>query len=183
MDIIITDLSKNLTVENKKEDKKEEKKDNCQELKNIAYKTMLLNGTDINPKNINHSNNEKISSFLENESSANKKETWSKLDKTQKVIRLHNYAESLDKQYDLSDEEIKNLKNYLVRCLDRKCLLKSKEVTYDKDNNKITNIPFLFFNKDNRVFILKKDDKHVSTIKSLPPEKKNRAKTVKNHNE
>ena len=79
MNIKTNDLS-NSTISDK-EDKKSKKSDNCQELKNIAYKTMLLNGTDINPKYTNESNNKiKISNFLENESTANKKETWSKLD-------------------------------------------------------------------------------------------------------
>ena len=85
MNIITNDLSNNIIIN--KEDKKSKKSDNCQELKNIAYKTMLLNGTDIHPKYNNNENNNnlKISNFLENESSANKKETWAKLDKTQKI--------------------------------------------------------------------------------------------------
>ena len=75
MNIITNDLN-NSTISDK-EDKKSKKSDSCQELKNIAYKTMLLNGTDINPKYSNENNNNlKISNFLECESSANKKETW-----------------------------------------------------------------------------------------------------------
>ena len=31
--------------------------------------------------------------------------------------------------------------------------------------------------------ILKKDDKHISTIKSLPPDKKNKVKTLKIHDD
>ena len=44
----------------------------------------------------------------------------------------------------------------------------------------ITNIPYLFYNKEDNTFILKKDDKHISTIKSLPPDKKSLGKTLKN---
>ena len=88
MNIMTNELSNSIISD--KEDKKSKKSDNCQELKNIAYKTMLLNGTDINPKYNNESNNNlKISNFLESESSANKKETWSKLDKTQKIKYLN----------------------------------------------------------------------------------------------
>lgn len=163
-----------------KQDKRCKKSDNCQELKNIAYKTMLMNGNDINPKYENKDNNIKISNFLENESCANKKETWSKLDKTQKIKHLNIYADLLKTKDNLSEEELSNLKKYFVRCLDRKCLLKTKEVIYDKDN-KIMNVPFLFFNEEQRNYILRKDDKHVSTIKSLPVNKNSKAKTIKIH--
>lgn len=164
-------------------DTKSKKKDNCQELKNIAYKTMLLNGTDINPKYDNHSNDElKISNFLDNESNANKKESWSKLDKTQKVKHLHAYAIYLQKIDNLSDNEVEKLQIYLLRCLDRKSLIKTREVIYDKDKNKIMKIPYLIFNNETRTYLLKKDDKHVSTAKSLPVEpKKCKQKTSKNH--
>ena len=163
------------------EDKKSKKTDNCQELKNIAYKTMLLNGTDINPKHDKYNNDLKISSYLECESSANKKETWSKLDKTQKIKHLYNYTEILKEKDELSEEEMEVVKKYLVRCLDRKCLMKTKEVLYDKDNNKIVSIPYLIFNQEDRNYILRKDDKHVSTIKSLPSDKRGKAKTIKIH--
>ena len=91
------------------------------------------------------------------------------------------YAESLKEVDNLNEDEILNLKKYFVRCLDRKCLLKTKEVIYDKDNNKILNVPFLFFNEETRSYILRKDDKHVSTIKSLPTSKTGKAKTIKIH--
>ena len=181
MNIITNDLNNNIIIN--KEDKKSKKSDNCQELKNIAYKTMLLNGTDIHPKYNNNENNNnlKISNFLENESSANKKETWAKLDKTQKIKRLNIYAESLKEIDNLNENEVLNLKKYFVRCLERKSLLKTREVIYDKDNNKILNVPFLFFNEEQRSYILRKDDKHVSTIKSLPTGKGSKPKTIKIH--
>ena len=106
MNILSNDVS-NIVLD----DKKSKKTDNCQELKNIAYKTMLLNGTDINPKYDNHCNNFKITDFLESESSANKKETWAKLDKTQKIKHLYNYTEILKEKDELSDEEMENCKN------------------------------------------------------------------------
>ena len=178
MNIKSTDTSHNPVVEAKS--KKDERSDNCQELKNIAYKTMLLNGTDISPKHdMPDSNNLKISNYLTNESRANKKESWSKLDKTQKIKHLNNYSDFLTEQDGLTNEQNVTLKNYLVRSLDRKCLIKTKEVIYDKENNKILNIPYLFFVEEKQNYILRKDDKHVSTIKSLPTDKKGRIKTIK----
>lgn len=164
------------------EEKNEAKIDDCQELKNIAYKTMLLNGTNINP--VYESKNEKnlINNFLENESNENKNESWNKLDKTQKIKKLNIYAESIAKDtFELNNENVKVLKQYLLKCLDRKNLLKAKEVTYDKTDGLIKNIPYLIFNKDSNIFLLKKDDKHISTIKCLPPDKKSKIKTLKNN--
>ena len=68
------------------------KDDNCKELKNIAYKTMLMNGNNINPIYEDISKNQEITNFLENESSNSKKEIWSKLDKTQKILKFDKYT-------------------------------------------------------------------------------------------
>tara|TARA_Y100000996_G_C22404975_1_gene594717 strand:- start:146 stop:703 length:558 start_codon:yes stop_codon:yes gene_type:complete len=155
--------------------------DDCHELKNIAYKTMLINGNDINPK-YEESDKKKtiINSFLENESNTNKNESWNKLDRTQKIMRLNKYAETHGKtNFNLLDEDIDSLKKYFLKCLDRKNLTKSKEVIYNKDTGEITAIPLLFYNNQNKSFILKKDERHVSTIKSLPEKKSRANKTLK----
>jgi len=173
MNLIINDISNNSTPSINSKD------NNCQELKNIAYKTMLINGTDINPKHDKHNNTSKITKFLEVECNENKQETWSKLDRTQRIMRLNAYADTLQKRDDLSDTNLENLKKYFIKCLDRKSLIKSKEVTYSKDKNVIENIPHLIFNEELKSYILRKDDKHVSTIKSLPLDKKSKTKTIK----
>lgn len=164
------------------EEKNGIKNSDCQELKNIAYKTMLLNGNNIIP--VYESKNEKnlINNFLENESNENKNETWSKLDKSQKIKKLNIYSETIAKDlFDLNNENILVLKKYLLKALERKNLLKTKEVTYDRISGVITSLPYLIYNKDDNIFLLKKDDKHISTIKCLPPDKKNKVKTLKNN--
>jgi len=167
-----------------KETLKNKKSDSCQELKNLAYKTMLLNGNDILQKNDNISNDSKINSFLVDESNANKAETWTKLNKTQKLLRLNNYVETILKtKYNLSNDEVIHTKNYLQKSIERKNLSKAKEIVYNKEENFIINIPFLIFNEDTRIFILKKDDKHISTVKCLPQDKRGKVKTLKIHDE
>ena len=163
----------NLSDKNKKE-----KNDYCKELKNIAYKTMLLNGHEIVP-DVNNTNNNTLSKYLEDETSANQKENWSKLDKTQKVKKLINHVELLEKKFTLNDDESNKCKKYLLKCLERKALTKVKDVHYDKDKGIITDIPNLQFDNINRVFVLKKDDKHISTVKCLPQENKSKARTIK----
>ena len=178
----ITDVINDIIVQKSVVEVKKKKPtdDNCRELKNIAYKTMLLNGTEIVPE-INNTNKSTLSNYLENESNANQKETWTKLDKTQKIKKLTSYIDILQKNNTLNKEESNKCKNYLVKCLDRKALNKTKDVNYDKDNGTITNIPNLHFENSTRVFILKKDDKHVSTVKCLPSDKKSKGKTIKIH--
>lgn len=167
-----------------KETLKNKKSDSCQELKNLAYKTMLLNGNDILQKNDNISNDTKINSFLVDESNANKAETWTKLNKTQKLLRLNNYVETILKtKYNLSSDEVNHTKNYLQKSIERKNLSKAKEIVYNKEENVIINIPFFIFNEDTRIFILKKDDKHISTVKCLPQDKRGKVKTLKIHDE
>lgn len=192
MDLLVNDNSINSINSNSnnninslniyKEEKRKKKTDNCQELKNIAYKTMLMNGNDILQTSETLTNNNKITDYLDNELSANKKETWTKLNKTQKIQHLFAYVDNILKEkYHLDDESCKNTKNYLQKCIERKNLSKAKEIVYNKDKNIIENIPFLFYNEDTKTFILKKDDKHISTLKSLPPDKRSKVKTLKIH--
>ena len=164
--------------ESKETKETKNKDDYCKELKNIAYKTMLLNGQEIVPE-INNTSNNILSNFLENESCANKKENWSKLDKTQKIKKLITHIDTLQKKYKLSDDETSKCHKYLLKCLERKALSKVKDVIYDKETGVISEIPNLHFDNIERVFILKKDDKHVSTVKCLPSETKSKAKTIK----
>ena len=62
-------------------------REECLELKNIKYKTMLLNG---NPLQETKSSNDlsNLEKFLENEQNNNKIEPWSKLDKTIKTKKI-----------------------------------------------------------------------------------------------
>ena len=163
---------------NLSEKSKKEKTDYCKELKNIAYKTMLLNGHEIVP-DVNNTNNNTLSKYLEDETCANQKENWSKLDKTQKVKKLITHVELLQNKFTLNEDEVSKCKKYLLKCLERKALTKVKDVHYDKEKGIITTIPNLHFDNSSRVFSLKKDEKHISTVKCLPQENKSKARTIK----
>lgn len=144
--------------------------DECVELKNIKYKSMLLNGAPIQETK---SNNDltTLEKFLENEKNINKNEPWSKLDKTAKIKKIINFSEEYQTEQKLTDEETNLLVVFLKDCLDRKRLTRVKDVNYDKTNGTIKDIPCLHFNKTNKHFTLKNLDKRVSTLKSLPPKK------------
>ena len=154
-------------------------REECLELKNIKYKTMLLNG---NPLQETKSENDmsNLDKFLEDEKNNNVNEPWCKLNKTVKTKKLLEYVEKYKTDKCLDEEEEKLLTIFLKDCLDRKKLLRVKDVIYDKTNGSIKEIPALAYTKINKHFTLKNMDKRVSTVKSLAPKKAQG--TIKNKN-
>ena len=117
--------------------------------------------------------NSNINEILENEKAFNEKEPWLKLNKTLKIDKIKEYVETYSLKHNLDDIQKNDLLSFLCNCLDKKKLLKSKEVDYDKENGIINHIPNLVLT--NKKFTLKRCEKRQSTLKSLAPKK-----TVKN---
>ena len=90
---------------------KVEKNEECVELKNIKYKTMLMSGNVIHETKTS-SDMSNLENFLENEKTNNKNEPWSKLDKTIKIKKLVTYAEVYAKEKDYTEVEKTNLINW-----------------------------------------------------------------------
>jgi len=157
------------------------KTDECIELKNIKYKTMLLSGNVINEIKSSNDDLTNLEKFLEDDKQNNKNEPWSKLDKTIKTKKLLSFAEKYTKDKNFGEEEEKLLVSFLKDCLDRKKLQRVKDVDYDKTSGEIKDVPALSYNKSTKHFTLKNLDKQrVSTLKSLPPKKGATRGTVKN---
>ena len=150
----------------------------CNELKTLKYKSMILNGGVPWPENKASTNLSNLDKFLENEKITNSNEPWSKLDKTAKLKKLTIYAENYKITNNLCDEEYNGLIVFFRDCLDKKKLQRVKDVVYDKDTGDIKEIPALCFNKPTKHFTLKNIDKRVSTSRGLAPKKKQG--TVKN---
>jgi hypothetical protein len=149
--------------------------DECLELKNIKYKTMLMNN--IQPTKEPQITN--IESFLEKEKNINKKQHWSKLSKLSKKNKLLDYCDEYSNKNKLNTEEKQQLKSFLLKSLERKKLQRVKDVIYDIETQTIINIPTLTLNKQTNKYTLKNLDKKVSTLKSLAPRKpkhKNKSK-------
>jgi hypothetical protein len=143
----------------------------CIELKNIKYKTMLLNGTPVKETK-SSSDLTNLEKFLEDDKINIQNEPWSKLDKTIKTKKMMTYAEEYVKKNNLTSDEESALRAFLRDCLDRKRLQRVKDVEYDKTTGEVKDIPSLIFNKTTSHFTLKNLDKQrVSTLKSLPPKK------------
>jgi len=122
-----------------------------------------------------------IQELLSEEITLNKKENWNKLDKTAKLSRLNSFSltycqkNQLIGENDLGDPEnaeiVKTLRIFLKTKLNQKRLVTTKDVVYDVDKQSITSIPCLVYTND--TFVLKRNDKRTSTVKSLTPTKKN----------
>lgn len=145
----------------------------CNPLKNIQYQSMLINPNYNEMEQREKETITTVHTMLENEmvQTNNEKVAWSKLNKLCKINKLMDYADECKEKHELSEEETKELKTYLKTLLDRKKLLRIKEVTYDKNKGILLNIQALVIEKkDNKMrFTLKNMDKKKSSLSNLAP--------------
>lgn len=126
------------------------------------------------------SSQKNVNSILKNECDNNKHEPWTKLNKTTKINKMHLYADTLGKQFELTESELESLKLYLQTNLDRKRLTSVKDVIYNKESETIQNIPSLLYIQTTRKFTIKRSERRTSTLKSLG--KGNRSKNSDTNN-
>ena len=88
-------------------------KDECLDLKNIQYKTMLLNGKTNNLSSLPNTDASLIDKCLENEMNISKNVSWTKLDRGDKLKKLKEYSSKYIIKNDL-DIETDVLYQYLV---------------------------------------------------------------------
>ncbi len=154
------------------------KTDECLELKNIKYQTMLINNNTSNFNTKQNINN--IEDFLFKEIELNKKLPWSKLDQGLKLKHIRNFVKEYSQKNNLSENKEKILSKFLKSCMDRKKLQRVKDVTYDISAGKIICIPNLQFNKVSNRFIIKKKEKNgSSTLSCLAPKPKSKRRKLK----
>lgn len=139
----------------------------CHDLRNIQYKTMLMNGKTMTLNKSNESNIVCVERLLDEEMKTNKNVTWARLDKGEKIRKLNEYAENYCSDTSNFCTDVHLLKQYLIIALDRNRLQKVREVKYNKDTGTIENIPCLIFNTTTNRFTLNRSDKRVSTLSSL----------------
>jgi hypothetical protein len=156
---------------------KEIQQSDCNELKTLKYKSLILNGTPW-PENKSSTDLANLDKFLENEKITNSVEPWSKLDKTAKIKKLTMFAENYKSEHNLSENDYLLLILFFKDCLDKKKLQRVKDVNYNKETGEIKEIPALYYNKPTNHFTLKNIDKRVSTLRGLTPKKKQG--TIKN---
>ena len=112
----------------------------CVELKNIKYKSMLLTGN-VNEVKETVENMSNLDVFLEGEKYAITNEPWTKLDKTTKLQKFRTFVCSYCNEHTDKDTDQNTLYKILSINLDRKKLLKAKDVVYDKEKKPYTKYP------------------------------------------
>ena len=147
-------------------------KEECIELRNMKYKSMLLKKT--NTKQLTKCNsNVDIDSFLEKERTQNKEDQWTKLDKSMKNSKIVAFIDNYASENNLNDKDKSFLQVFLFYCLEQKKLTKTKDVVYDKVTGTITSIPCLLYTPTlTKKFTLKRCEKRPSTLSSLAPKSK-----------
>jgi hypothetical protein len=153
-------------------------KEECIELRNMKYKSMLLKKT--NTKQLTKCNsNIDIDSFLEKERTQNKEDQWTKLDKSMKILKIGTFVDTYASENNLNDKDKSFLQDLLFYCLEQKKLIKTKDVVYDKVTGTITSIPCLLYTPTlTKKFTLKRCEKRPSTLSSLAPKSKVNRKSI-----
>ncbi len=169
----------NINIEIKEKPKKTKNTDECLELKNIKYQTMLINNNNNNNNPVVKEKINNIDNFLDQEKQHNQKQPWCKLGNGTKIRKLNEYVNEYSIKNKINDEEKKKLKSYLKKSMERKKLQRVKDVQYDIENQKIINIPGLLYHKEKNKFTLKNLDKNSSTLKSLAPKRRKHKKKIK----
>ena len=152
---------------------KKNKDDDCIELKNIKYQTMLINNNTSKIKSPTLSNIEK---FLDKERNHNNLQQWSKLSIITKKNKLKSFTETFSEKNNLNASDKDKLYKYLIKSLEQKKLQKIKDVTYDISKGEIINIPILLYNNNTNKYYLK-NEKRISSLKSLAPKSKLKKKS------
>lgn len=143
----------------------------CVELKNIKYKTMMMNGHPLK-ESVMSNDFAGLDKFLEDEKNTNMVGPWAKLDNTTKSKKFLFFAEKYSLDNNLDPEEKELLILFFKDCIERKKLQKVKEIIYDKTTGEIKDVPYLIYNKQTKHFTLKNNEKRISTLKGLTPIKK-----------
>ena len=153
----------------------------CQELKNINYKSMLLNhkNKSIVPESSTHSPDSEVDDFLEQERSMVKVLPWNKLDKSNKIKKIQDYTNIFCDENGFGDVDHSIIFNHLISCLNKKRLQRTKDVVYDKEHGKILNIPGFSYDSEKRKIVMIRDERKSSVSTNISRNSKQKTKKTK----
>ena len=135
-----------------------EKGKECKEYNSLKYRTMIMTGKDIDKKIDHESSQQELDKFLSEEQTANEKQYWNKLSKTDRLKKIEGFiANHYVDEYSLNEDEISILNAFVNKLLERKKLVKTSELIYDEEAGMIEEIPALLFNGKSRRFTLNKN--------------------------
>jgi hypothetical protein len=131
----------------------------------MQYRNILYNSAPATQATITAAN---LDSIIEKEmiKNASVKKTWNKLNKTQQITKLIDYANRKAKENKYTEPETQLLIAFFRSALHANRLKHIKDVIYDADNEVVKDIPNLYHNTHKNCFTLREHDKHTSTVKS-----------------
>ncbi len=147
------------------DNEKNNKKNICKEYNSLKYRTMIMTGNNIEIPIQNNVNEDKLNNFLVQEAKNNKKQSWNKLSKTDKIKKINDYMKIIKTEYNLNSEEYDNNLKFLLNLIERRKTNKINEINYDEGTQKIIEIGLVIFNQTNRKFTLNKNLKKNDSIK------------------
>jgi hypothetical protein len=162
----------------KETDKKETNE--CVELKHIQYKSMIQTGISCSMEygEDNFKRLDSLEKFLDTKPDTDTIIGWNKLDMTVKMQKVADFINVYKEENSLDVTEIDELSKYIRGCLDKKKLVRVKDVEYDVASGKLVSIPGLQYNKTSKKYTIKNaDTKKNSVLSRLPQKKKTLKKT------
>ena len=152
----------------------------CVELKHIQYKSMIQTGIscamEYGEDNFKRLNS--LEKFLDTKPDADTITGWNKLDMTVKMQKVADFINVYKEENSLDVTETDELSKYIRGCLDKKKLVRVKDVEYDVTSRKLVSIPGLQYNKTSKKYTIKNaDTKKNSVLSRLPQKKKTLKKT------
>ena len=170
----------NETNENTKKSSSKDGDNECLELKHIQYKSMIQTGVpcsmEYGEDNFERLNN--LEKFLKQSPVTENTEGWNKLDMTVKMQKVHEFILKYTEDNCLDETESVELCKYIRGCLDKKKLIRVKDVEYDATSGKLTGIPGLQYNKTSKKYTIKNMDAKKSSVMSRLPLKKKTLKKI-----
>jgi hypothetical protein len=162
--------------------KETDKKDTneCVELKHIQYKSMIQTGISCSMEygEDNFKRLNSLEKFLDTKPDADTITGWNKLDMTVKMQKVADFINVYKEENSLDVTETDELSKYIRGCLDKKKLVRVKDVEYDVTSGKLVSIPGLQYNKTSKKYTIKNaDTKKNSVLSRLPQKKKTLKKT------
>ena len=162
--------------------KETDKKDTneCVELKHIQYKSMIQTGISCSMEygEDNFKRLNSLEKFLDTKPDADTITGWNKLDMTVKMQKVTEFINVYKEENSLDVTETDELSKYIRGCLDKKKLVRVKDVEYDVTSGKLVSIPGLQYNKTSKKYTIKNaDTKKNSVLSRLPQKKKTLKKT------
>jgi hypothetical protein len=109
-----------------------------------------------------------LEDIVEMDNKKNEHLPWNKLNKSLKLKRIMDFANVMKERDQLDEEKTTQLKQMLRDKLERKCLQRTKDVIYNKEEERIESIPALVCIQQK--YTLRTDA--VSPLHSLAPKNK-----------